>query len=625
MIPSPRKQIELLAPAKNAAVGKAAISCGADAVYIGAEKFGAREQAGSSLADIEALVKYAHPYYARVYVALNTILTDRELEEAFSLIKSLASIGIDGLIIQDPGLLELPLPPVPLFASTQMNNDSPEKVLFLEKAGFSRVILPREMTLAEIRDIRSKTSIELECFIHGALCVSYSGQCYLSYALGGRSANRGACAQPCRRLYSLVDANGAVLARNKHLLSLKDLNRSGSLADLIDAGVSSFKIEGRLKDIAYVKNTVGFYRRELDGILSGRKETKSSSGKTTLGFTPDPRKTFSRGFTDFGLRRRELRVPASVPESLDSGLKGSGAHWSSPDTPKSLGETIGTVKKVAKDHFTLSSAHDLRSGDGICFLDGTGTLTGSVVNTVEEARVYPDKMEGITPGTVIYRNHDHAFIKLLSSKDSCERRIGLSLTLSGTEDGFSLAARDEDGNTAAFSVAAPKQIAEKKAAAEETIQKQLSRVNDTIFACKEVAHTFGEMYFLPVSVLNSLRRGAVEMLLEERERNRPRESSKFQVNDVPYPLKTITYLGNCLNRKAAAFYKRHGAEVVEMAAESGLPMRGRLLMRSKYCVKRDLGLCGKETGPLYLVDEHGRKFRLEFDCNACRMTLSADS
>ncbi|MFA7002097.1 MAG: peptidase U32 family protein, partial [Candidatus Omnitrophota bacterium] len=337
---SPKKQIELLAPAKNAEIGKAAINCGADAVYIGAEKFGARKQAGNSLADIEALVLYAHLFYARVYVALNTILTDHELEEAFSLIKALASMGIDGLMIQDPGLLELPLPPIPLFASTQMNNDSLEKILFWEKIGFSRVILPREMSLAEIADIRSKTSLSLECFVHGALCVATSGQCYLSHALGGRSSNCGACAQPCRRLYTLVSEQGAVLVKNKHLLSLKDLNRSDALEALMDAGVSSFKIEGRLKDISYVKNVVGFYRKKMDKILSGRSETKSSSGEVILGFTPDLQKTFNRGFTDFGLR-------------------GHSAPMSCHDTPKSLGEKVGAIKKVGRNYFTLSSPHDL--------------------------------------------------------------------------------------------------------------------------------------------------------------------------------------------------------------------------------------------------------------------------
>ena len=601
-MPSPQKQIELLAPAKNAEIGKAAINCGADAVYISAEKFGAREKAGNSLADIETLVSYAHLFYAHVYIALNTILTDRELEEAFSMIKSLASVGIDGLIIQDLGLLELPLPPIPLFASTQMNNDSLEKIIFLEKVGFSRVILPREMTLAEISNVRSKTKINLECFIHGSLCVAYSGQCYLSYTLGGRSANRGACAQPCRRLYSLVNEKNVVLEKNKHLLSLKDLNRSNSLEALIDEGISSFKIEGRLKNIAYVKNTVSFYRKKLDNILSGRKETKSSSGKTTLGFIPDPHKTFNRGFTDFGLRCQD-------------------SYLSSKNTPKSLGEDIGKIDKIGRDHFTLSAIHDLQSGDGICFFDGCGILRGSVVNKVKETRVYSDKMEGLTSNTFIYRNHNHAFIKSLSAKNYCQRKIALSLVLNETENGFSIAACDEDGNTGTFSIVAPKQIAKKKELAEETITKQLSKLNNTIFACHALTHTLREIYFLPVFLLNTLRRGVIARLLEERDHHRPQENAPILINDVPYPLIVIDYRGNCLNKKAVSFYKRHGAKVTEMAVESGLSMQGRPLMHSKYCIKHELDLCKKETTSLFLVDENGKKYRLEFNCNSCRMSV----
>lgn len=603
MSPS-QKQIELLAPAKNAEIGIAAIQCGADAVYLSAEKFGARQQAGNKLADIEKLVRYAHLFYGRVYVALNTILNDQELEEAFSLVQSLASIGIDGLIIQDFGLLELPLPPIPLIASTQMNNDTLEKIQFLEKVGFSRVILPREMSLAEICAIRAKTSIDLECFVHGALCVCYSGQCYLSYALGGRSANRGCCAQPCRRLYSLVDQKGVALAKNKYLFSLKDLNRSESLEALIDAGVTSFKIEGRLKDLAYVKNAVGFYRKKLDHLLLGRKESRSSSGTTTLGFKPDLFKAFNRSFTDFG-------------------LKGSHRHVSCHETPKSLGDKIGKVAALGKDYFTLASKHDLHNGDGICFFDGRGVLRGSVVNGVKDSRVYPDKMAGLAAGALIYRNHDHAFLKMLSSKDSCERKIGILFVLSETANGFSLEARDEYGNVAVFAMEAEKQEAEKKALAEANIRKQLSKVHDTIFSCHDLKIAFKEMYFIPVSVLNALRRGAIAKLIEVRESQRPHEQSLIQKNDIPYPSAQVDYLGNCLNQKAVAFYKRHGATVTEMAAESGLSMKGRCLMRSKYCVKGDLHLCGKETGPLFLIDEDGETFRLEFDCDSCCMSVFA--
>ncbi|MBF0252759.1 MAG: U32 family peptidase [Candidatus Omnitrophica bacterium] len=600
-----QKQIELLAPAKDTEIGKAAINCGADAVYIGADRFSAREKAGNSISDIEQLVSYAHLYYTRVYITLNTILTDHELDEAFILIKELASIGIDGLIAQDPGLFELPLPPIPLFASTQMNNDSLEKILFLEKIGFSRIILPREMTIEEIKNIRANTSIDLECFIHGALCVGYSGQCYLSYAHGGRSANRGACAQPCRKSYSLINENGDVLKKNKHLLSLKDMDRSDSLENLINAGVTSFKIEGRLKDINYVKNTVGFYRKKIDNILLGRKETKSSSGKTNLGFIPDPYKTFNRGFTDFG-------------------LKGHNNNLSSSLTPKSLGEKIGTIEKIDKDHFTLSSSHDLHNGDGICFFDESGMLTGTVINMVLDTRVYPDKIAGLSHDTLIYRNHDHAFIKSLSAKNYYERKINVTFTLNETESGFSLSVTDEDNNTAKFEVTSEKIAAEKKDRALETINKQLSKLNDTIFIILDIKHTLNEIYFFPVVLLNTLRRGAIESLLLERERNRPQIKAAILINDTPYPSKIIDFRGNCLNKKAVSFYERHGAKVIEKAAESGLQMQGRPLMISKYCIKRELDLCNKDTSTLYLIDENNKKYRLEFDCTSCRMSVFAD-
>jgi len=597
------KTIELLAAAKNTEIGKAAIQCGADALYVGAAKFGAREDAGVNLADIEALVSYAHTYRARVYVALNTLLGDRELEEAFALIRSLAQIGIDGLIVQDVGLLELPLPPIPLFASTQMHNDSLEKILFLEKAGFSRVILPREMTLEEIGTLRKKTSIEFECFVHGALCVSYSGQCYMSFAIGGRSANRGACAQPCRRVYSLVDEKGNVLSRDKHLLSLKDLNRSEDLAALIAAGVTSFKIEGRLKDASYVKNIVGFYRMKLDALLSGKKGMKkSSSGTTTLCFTPDPHKTFNRGYTDFG-------------------LKGENTGFSSHQTPKSLGEKIGSIEKIGPRFFTLTSKQALQSGDGICFFDAHGVLRGSVINDVKDARVFPDKMAGLAPQSVLYRNHDHAFVKSLNAKDACERKIGLSFVLGETQNGFSLTARDEDENTVVFSLDSPKEAAQKKEQALENLKKQLSKINDTVFRCDSITHTLKEIYFLPVSLLNTLRRGAVEKLLEERGRNTPFRKVQIRPTDHAYPLGSIDYLGNCMNRKALDFYHRHKVKVTEMAAETGLPMQGRRLMYSKYCVKGELGLCKQQIGNVFLVDETGKKFRLEFDCAKCRMSV----
>ncbi|MBI5361114.1 MAG: U32 family peptidase [Planctomycetes bacterium] len=607
-----KKQIELLAPAKNAEIGIAAINCGADAVYVGAENFGARENAGNNLSDIEKLISYAHKFYARVYITLNTILNDSEIDEALKLINKAYSIGANGIIIQDMGLLELDLPPIPLIASTQMNSDSLEKILFLEKIGFNRVILPRELTLAEIKEIGDKTSIELECFVHGALCVSYSGQCYLSYAAGGRSANRGRCAQPCRNIYSLTDENGKILVKNRHLLSLKDLNRAEFLKELIDAGISSFKIEGRLKDSAYVANIIGFYRKKIDELIDGKNITRGSSGRVSFDFTPNPYKTFNRGYTDYG-------------------LCGKNENMSSIHTPKSLGEKIGIVEKTGKDYFTLSSENDLKNGDGICFFDSEQTLKGSLIHKIDNKKIYPDKMHFLKENTVIYRNYDKAFVKALE-KPPCKRKITVSFTLEESPEGLKLDIRDEDGNTGTFSMPVKKTKAEKKELAESTVRNQLLKLNDTIFTCENITIKLKNIYFTAFSELNRLRRGAIQDISDAREKNRPRQTVRILVNDAPYPLKNIDYLGNVFNKKAVDFYKRHGASVIEPAAETGLGMNGRLVMITKHCVRRELGLCAKKTAKtpeapqrnapsLCLLDENRRKYELKFNCGRCRMEI----
>lgn len=593
--------IELLAPAKNAETGIAAINCGADAVYISANRFGAREDAGNSLPDIEKLILHAHKFYSRVYIALNTILRDDELPEAQKLINDLYSLNADALIIQDTGLLELELPPIPLIASTQMNNDSLEKISFLEKVGFRRVILPREMALEEIQMIRDKTTVELECFIHGSLCVSYSGQCYLSHAAGGRSANRGACAQPCRQKYSLCDKDNKIIIKDRHLLSLKDMNRSEYLRDLIDAGVTSFKIEGRLKDLPYVVNITSFYRKILDEIIDGKNILKSSSGKTSFDFTPDPFKTFNRGYTDYG-------------------MDGNKKDMASIYTPKSIGEKTGTVAKVHNYLFTIQEEHSLANGDGICFFDADHNLKGTNINKVEQGKIYPDKMHGIKEGLVIYRNYDRMFIKTLE-RAPYKRKVSISFTLEEIPDGFKLNALDADGNNGIFSMQAEKIKAEKKEMAESAIKNQLLKLNDTIFSCENITINLKELYFIPLSLLNQLRRETIINLLEERKKNRPRETGKILVNDIPYPVKNINYLGNVLNKKAEAFYEHHGAKVIEPAAESGLDMSGRMVMVTKYCVKKDLDLCGKNPSDLYLIGEDGKKYLIKFNCEKCRMEI----
>lgn len=574
-------------------------------MYIGAPRFSAREAAGNTVSTIRQVVEFAHQYYARVYVTLNTLLRDGELPAAERLIHQLYEAGVDGLIIQDVGLLELDLPPLPLIASTQMHNATVEKVQFLEQVGFSRVILARELTLDQIRSVRSRTQVELECFIHGALCVGASGQCYMSYALGGRSGNRGQCAQPCRRLYSLKDQAGNEVARDRHLLSLKDLSLADHLEELIDAGVTSFKIEGRLKDVPYVANTVGFCRQKLDAILAARNLRRASSGTVRLGFEPNPERTFNRGFTDYG-------------------LAGSTGSIASMDTPKSIGEYVGTVARVEESCFILDGDAELHNADGLCFFDRERNLDGTVVNRVEGRRIYPQKMHGIRVGQEIYRNFDYAFTRKLAGQ-AAERKIALTMSLRDGPEGLVLSGVDEDGNHVEVTISGM-QPAEKKEAARQTTVTQLIRLGNTIFECSDVRIETRDTYFLPVSHLNAAKRELIERLLQVREANRPRTTGGVQRNDFPYPQKHLTYLGNVLNAKARAFYCRHGVETIEPAAESGLNLSGKVVMTTKLCLRKELGLCeghgAKDPAePMVLEDEDGRRYPVRFRCGPCGMEI----
>jgi putative protease len=590
----------------------AAIDCGADAVYIGAPRFGAREAAGNSLDDIATLAAHAHRYWARVYVALNTLLRDDELPKALALIRELHKIGIDGLIIQDVGLLELDLPPLPLIASTQMHNAAPARVAFLEQVGFQRAILARELDLEGIRAIRAAAPrIELECFIHGALCVCYSGQCSLSYALGGRSGNRGQCAQPCRKPYALRDgadrSGGRVVPAPPHLLSLRDLNLSDHLDALLDAGVASFKIEGRLKDLAYVVNTVAHYRAKLDAALAARRWPRAASGRSSVDFVPDPDKTFNRGFTTYF-------------------LNGRGGAPGAPETPKMLGEPAGEIAAMGKDTITFARRAELVPGDGLCFFDRAGELRGTAVNAVQGRTVTPAKMEGLERGQIIYRNHDHAFLTAVR-KSRRERRIGVALTLTAAPGGLTLAALDEDGVRAGCALECAVACAEKPDAARATIERQLRKTGESIFECREVTVALDPPPFVPVAVLNALRRGALEQLSAARELARPRPAGGPRRNDAPYPEPDLSYLGNALNGKAEAFYRRHGVLRIEPAAETGLDLHGRRVMRTRYCVREQLGLCPKHNpaagpaAPLTMIDEEGRKLELRFVCGPCEMEV----
>jgi collagenase-like PrtC family protease len=542
-----QRKIELLAPAKNLECGIAAIDHGADAVYIGAPKFGARAAAVNSLEDIAALVEYAHLYNARIYVTVNTILKDEELQETEKMIWALFRAGVDALIVQDMGITGLNLPPIPLHASTQMDNRTVEKVRFLADAGFRQVVLARELSLREISKIHEACpDVPLEIFVHGALCVSYSGQCYVSQACFGRSANRGECAQFCRLPFSLVDAEGRVIVKDKHLLSLKDLNQSDELEALLDAGASSFKIEGRLKDVSYVKNVTAAYRRKLDAIFARRKEyARASSGSCRYAFNPQLDKSFSRGFTHYYLHGRTKDV-------------------FSFDTPKSLGEEMGTMKEARGNYLTVAGLKSFNNGDGVCYIDEQGRLQGFRINRVEGNKLYPQEMPRIKPRTVLYRNFDQEFEKILARKSS-ERRIAVSVRLTDTPFGFALTLTDEDDNSVTLSLAREKEPA--RTPQEENLKTQLAKFGNTPFEAVRIDIDFAGNWFLPASVLADFRRQAVEKLISARRINYRRELFVLKPTAHAFPQSTLTYLGNVMNAQAVSFYAGHGVASIAPAFE----------------------------------------------------------
>ncbi|MDD4115797.1 MAG: U32 family peptidase, partial [Massilibacteroides sp.] len=509
------RPIELLSPAKDLTCGLEAIKHGADAVYIGAQKFGARVMAGNSIEDIAVLCDFAHRFDARVYVALNTLLYEYELEEARILSWNLYRAGADALIVQDMGLLELDLPPIPLHASTQTDNRSIEKVRFLESAGFTQVVLARELSLDEIRHIASAVDVRLEVFVHGALCVSYSGQCYLSHILSGRSANRGECAQYCRLPYSMVDMEGREIMKDKYLLSLKDLNRADQLEVLLDAGVSSFKIEGRLKEVSYVKNITAYYRKRLDEILARRSEfVRSSAGESVYTFEPVAEKSFNRGFTSYFLNGRSSDI-------------------TSFETPKSKGEPVGTVKELKGNSFTVAGVKKLNNGDGLTFNNERGELEGFRVNRVEENRIFPLEMPSLKPKMLLFRNYDHTFEQGMN-KPTADRKLKVRILFTENVFGFTLSMTDETGAGATVTEPFQKTLAKKKQ--DENIRVQLSRLGSTLFEATAIEISLKNDWFVPSSLLAGMRRKVVEKLLinrtirYEREisrRNRPLEARPF--------------------------------------------------------------------------------------------------
>lgn len=604
-----QRKIELLAPAKNLECGMAAIDHGADAVYIGAPKFGARAAAVNSLEDIAALVECAHLYNVRIYVTVNTILKDEELKETEEMIRALYRVGVDALIVQDMGIAGLELPPIPLHASTQMDNRTAEKVRFLADAGFRQVVLARELSLREIGKIHEACpDVPLEIFVHGALCVSYSGQCYVSQACFGRSANRGECAQFCRLPFSLVDSNDRVIAKDKHLLSLKDLNQSEELEALLDAGASSFKIEGRLKDVSYVKNVTAAYRQKLDAILARRKEyVRASSGSCRYAFKPQLDKSFSRGFTHYFLHGRTRDV-------------------FSFDTPKSLGEEMGTMKEARGNYLTVAGLKSFNNGDGVCYIDEQGKLQGFRINRVEGNKLYPQEMPRIKPRTVLYRNFDQEFEKILARRSS-ERKMTVAIRLADTAFGFALTLTDEDDNRVTLSLPRAKEQA--RTLQEENLKTQLAKLGNTPFEAERVDIDFTENWFLPASVLADFRRQAIEKLIAARRINYRRELAVLRPTTHAFPQTTLTYLGNVMNARAASFYAGHGVASIAPAFEQ-TPVEKAVLMFCKHCLRYSMGWCpvhqrerSPYREPYYLVSTDGKRFRLEFDCRNCQMKVSA--
>ena len=600
-------KLELLSPAKDLETGIAAVDCGADAVYIGAPQFGARAAAGNSLEDIHRLVCYAHKYWVKVYVTVNTIIYDDELEEAQRLINQLYEMKVDAVIFQDMALLEMDIPPIPLFASTQTHNYEIERIKFLDRLGIKRIILARELTIDELKQIKKEVNTELEFFVHGALCVSLSGQCYMSHELTGRSANRGECAQNCRLPYSLVDANGKVLIENKHLLSLRDLNLSEYLNDLVDAGITSFKIEGRLKDAGYVKNITAFYRQQIDDIIKNNpKYERASSGYSIIPFEPDPERTFNRGYTTYFFNNRTDKV-------------------SSHDSPKSTGKYLGKVTDVDKNGFTIGTTEVIANGDGLCFYNSKGELVGMNVNRVEGKKVITKEFYGIKPGTKIFRNYDHAFDKELGKE--CKRKIRAEIIVNEVASGLKVVVTDEDEITIEETFEIEKEVASNELKAVESFHKQFTKSGETIFEITSLKLNLVKPLFLPVSVLNEMRRSLLAKLEKKRIEIAGNKNSeeRGQKSEVIVAETKLDYKFNVTNKLAEKFYKEHGAVVIEPGFELQNNHSGKTVMTCKYCIKDELGLCPFDTDkkvdePLYLVNE-SRKYKLHFNCKDCLMEI----
>ena len=595
------RQIELLSPAKDFEAARAAVDHGADALYMGAARFGARRSAANTLEEVARAVEYAHQYGVRVHSTLNTVLYDEELDDAERLARELIDVGVDALIVQDMALRRMNLP-IEMHASTQVGTIAPEQALFLEQCGFSRVILERALTLEDIRAIRAATSVELECFVHGAICVGYSGRCFLSRSTSNRSGNRGECSQPCRLPYDLKDERGRTIMAGRHLLSVRDLDLSGELEALIDAGVASFKIEGRLKDVRYIKNVVSHYRRALDEIIARRDDiVRSSVGRSVVEFVPDPQKSFTRGASEYMLYGKRSGV-------------------ASFDTPKAVGEPIGRVGRVFPRAFTLETKADISTGDGVCVI-ADGELFGTNINYVEGDKITPNRMDGIREGAMVYRNYDHRF-SLQLDRSRTTRTIDAKARVELSSEGVNLTVTDCEGVSVDIQREVQLELASDPQKMASTAQRQVAKSGGTIFSVEDV-EVVGSEFFAPASLLSDVRREALEALRQKRIGRKLPHRIQDDDDSAHYPYAVVSRYENVTNRLAEEFYRTHGAQQIERALETK-PTDGERVMISSYCIRREIGQCLKERptlkGELYI--EHGAaRYKLDFDCAACRMSL----
>lgn len=613
-------QLELLSPAKDIEIAKQAILHGADAVYIGGPSFGARHNAGNSVNDIAKLVQFAHLYRAKIFVTLNTILHDNELEPARLLIHQLYDAGVDALIVQDMGILALDIPPIELHASTQMDIRTPEKAKFLADVGFSQIVLARELDLHEIKAIGQQTDANIEYFIHGALCVAFSGQCYISHAQTGRSANRGDCSQACRLPFTLKDDQGRVVAYEKHLLSMKDNNQSNNLIELVGAGVRSFKIEGRYKDLSYVKNITAFYRQKLDDILLQRPDlARASSGKTEYFFTPDAERTFHRGSTDYFVHGRKADIGAF-------------------DSPKFVGLQVGEIIKVTDKSIDIKTKNSLVNGDGLNVLvkrDVVGFRADKVEKLSSDIyRVFPNELPksllSIKLPYIINRNLDHVWQQSLL-KESSQRRIAVAFNLKSCQGGIELIAKSEEGIEVSQSLLSQFDLAEQADKARKNLQDSLAKLGQTIYYASAIEIELDPVYFIPSSQLNQLRRDVIDKLSEARMASYLRNTRKDEMLPAPiYPETQLSFLANVYNHKAREFYLRHGVELIENAYESHNVKDDAPLMITKHCLRFAFNLCPKQAKgvqgvktkvtPMKLV-HNNEELILKFNCKACEMQV----